>query len=309
MLQDILLPQGVSEENFKEELDMGRNKIGIIGYGYVGKAMHKIFPDALIYDPTHWNEDESQCTDLGRRMIDENNAILAKKAGINLGCKLAIVCVPTPMTESDQEFKEVDLSIINSTVDWLETELILIKSTIPPHTTDKLVERTGKKICFSPEYIGEGKYQITPWKYMSPTDPNLHEFVIVGGEDQAAEDILNIFTRRLGPEKTYLQMRSAEAEAIKYMENSWGAMKVIFAQEWYEYCKANGLRWHMVREGWALDNRVEKMHTSVFVDDRGFGGKCYPKDVNGIVADGDKIGSEFTLLKAALRKNSKIRED
>ena len=144
---------------------------------------------------------------------------------------------------------------------------------------------------------------------MSQTDPRLHDFVIVGGEDKPAEDILDIFTKRLGPEKTYMQIAAAEAEAIKYMENSWGALKVIFAQEWYEYCKAKGLRWHNVREGWALDNRVEKMHTSIFVDERGFGGKCYPKDVNCIVADVKKFNRKFSLLKAVLRKNNKIRKD
>ncbi len=304
MSQDILLqPENESEEN------MSRDKIGIVGFGYVGKAMHKIFPDALVYDISHWTED-GRVTDAGRRAIEEHKATLGKKAAINLYCQLAIVCVPTPMNDDEPgEFKAVDLSIVRETIEWLAPELILIKSTVPPGTTDQLVAETGKKICFSPEYIGEGKYQITPWKYMSPDDPRLHEFMIIGGESKTAERILNLFIRRLGPEKTYLMLESAEAEAVKYMENSWGAMKVIFAQEWYEYCQAKGLRWPMVREAWALDNRVEKMHTAVFVDERGFGGKCYPKDVNGIVVDGDKAGAEFSLLKAVLRKNSKIRKD
>jgi UDPglucose 6-dehydrogenase len=286
-----------------------KNQIAIIGFGYVGKAMHKIFPDAWVYDPLFWDEDKRQVTELGRKAIADYNATIATKDGINQQARLAIICVPTPMKETDEEFLEVDTSIVEDSVKWLQSDLIVIKSTVPPGTTDRLVKETGKKIAFSPEYIGEGKYQITPWKYMSPDDPRTHEFMICGGEDSTVEQVLDIFVRRLGPEKTYLQMKAAEAEAIKYMENSWGAMKVIFAQEWYEFCKAKGLRWHMVREGWALDNRVEKMHTAVFVDERGFGGKCYPKDVNGIVVEGDKLGSEFSLLKAVLRKNKKIRRD
>lgn len=282
-----------------------RNKVAIIGFGYVGRAMHKIFPDALVYDPTHWNEDESQCTEFGRRVIEETGATLAKRDGVNSMCRLAIICVPTPMTEDDEEFKQVDLSIIEEVVGWLQTELILIKSTVPPGTTDRLVQESGKRIAFSPEYIGEGKYHISEWKYMSPTDPRTHEFMIIGGDKDTSEDILNLFIRKLGPEKTYLMMEASEAETIKYMENAWGAMKVIFAQEFYDFCKAKGLRYPMVREGWALDNRVEKMHTAVFVDERGFGGKCYPKDVNGIVVEGDKVGAEFSLLKAVLRKNRK----
>lgn len=285
---------------------MRKDKIGIVGFGYVGKAMHKIFSDALVYDTMHWDENGSRCTDAGRKAINDHQAQLAKQAAINLYCKLVIVCVPTPMVENGEEFKAVDLSIIEETIGWLNAPLILIKSTVPPGTTDRLVGATGKKIAFSPEYIGEGKYQVTPWKYMSPDDPRLHDFMIVGGEDGTTEQILNIFVQKLGPEKTYLPMKAVEAETVKYMENAWGAMKVIFAQEFYELCQKVGARYHMVREGWALDNRVEKMHTAVFVDDRGFGGKCYPKDVNGIVVKGDEVGAEMSLLKAVLRKNADL---
>jgi UDPglucose 6-dehydrogenase len=48
------------------------------------------------------------------------------------------------------------------------------------------------------------------------------------------------------------------------------------------------------------------MHTSVFVDERGFSGKCYPKDLNGIVATADKIGTDMSLLKTVIRKNRKF---
>lgn len=263
------------------------NNVAIIGMGYVGAAMLKIFPDAYQYD---------EPKGIGNR--EEVNK-----------CGLAIVCVPTPMSETDDEFKKVDLSIVEEVVGWLETELILIKSTIPPQTTDRLVKETGKNICFSPEYVGEGKYQITPWKYMSPTDPTTHEFQIIGGEKVAREKVHNYFVGRLGPEKFYYLIDALEAEVIKYMENSWGAMKVIFAQEFYELCQALGASYPIVREGWALDNRVERMHTAVFVDNRGFSGKCYPKDLNGIVVKGDEVGSELSLIKTVLRKNANIRKE
>jgi nucleotide sugar dehydrogenase len=234
----------------------------------------------------------------------------ATKEQINEECGLAIVCVPTPMIEDEHsEFKRVDLSIIEEVVGWLETPLILIKSTIPPGTTERLCIETGKNICFSPEYVGEGKYQITPWKYMSPDDPRTHEFQIIGGDKKTREQIANYFVERLGPEKTYYLIDAVEAEIIKYMENSWGAMKVIFANEFYHLCQKFGASYIRVREGWALDNRVERMHTAVFVDNEGFAGKCYPKDLNGIVAAADDVGVDMSLIKAVLRKNSKIKDD
>lgn len=271
-----------------------KNGVAIIGYGYVGKAMHKIFPDAYIYDT--------------REHLPGDPPFVTKE-NINNICGLAIVCVPTPMVEDDNEFKKVDLSIVEDVVGWLETPLILLKSTVPPGTTERLCMETGKNICFSPEYVGEGKYQITPWKYMSPTDPTTHEFQIIGGQKEAREKVCQFFVNKLGPEKFYYLIDSLEAEIIKYMENSWGALKVIFANEFYQLCKKLGASYITVREGWALDNRVERMHTSVFVDNQGFAGKCYPKDLNGIVARADESGVDMSLIKSVLRKNKKIKDE
>lgn len=283
-----------------------KDKVAIIGYGYVGHAMHKIFPDAVIYDTKFFKtEDESSFTPEAMKA----EFTIGTKEYINQNCGLAIVCVPTPMQESEGEFKKVDLSIVEEVVKWLDTELILIKSTIPPTTTERLVKETGKKIAFSPEFVGEGKYQITPWKYMSPTDPTTHEFQIFGGEPATTDAIANYFVKKLGPEKFYYLINSTEAEIIKYMENTWGAMKVTFSQEFWELCQRYGVSYHKVREGWALDNRVERMHTAVFVDNRGFAGKCYPKDLNGIVAAADEVGVDLSLVKSVLRKNKDIRKE
>ena len=260
------------------------DKVAIIGCGYVGKAYLKVFPDAVQYDEP-----------LGIGTREQVNE-----------CELAIVSVPTPMQEGSDEFKKVDLSIIKEVVGWLETPYILLKSTVPPGTVDKLCGDTGKHICFSPEYVGEGRYQTTPWKYMSPNDPLTHEFQIIGGMPYARERIAQIFTNRLGPEKFYYLIDAIEAEVIKYMENSWGAMKVMFANEFYQLCQEVGASYTRVREGWALDNRVERMHTAVFVDNQGFGGKCYPKDLNGIVSFADEIGVDMALVKTVLRQNKKV---
>ena len=268
---------------------MSLKKVGIIGAGYVGQAMLKIFPDALLYDAA-----------------PKQGITLATKEEINRECELAIICVPTPAKQEEQEFKQADISIVEECVQWLETPLILIKSTVPPGTTDELALKYKKDICFSPEYVGEGKYQITPWKYMSPDDPRLHDFLIIGGKKDIRERVANIFLRRLGPEKFYYLIEATEAEIVKYMDNAWGALKVIFTNEFYQLCQAYGASYTRVREGLLLDNRIERMHTAVFTDDQGVTGKCYPKDLNGIVAAADKKGVDMHLLKSALRKNKEI---
>lgn len=288
-----------------------KNKVAIIGYGYVGKAMHKIFPDAYLYDV---NFKDMIALDAAEPIAqhykhDFVNGTIANKAAINQDCGLAIICVPTPMQDKpENEFQAVDLIIIEDVAAWLDTPLILIKSTVPPGTTAGLNAKYPKKnFCFSPEYVGEGKYQITPWKYMDATDPRTHEFQIIGGAHGIRDQVANYFIKRLGPEKTYYLIDAVEAEIIKYMENSWGAMKVIFANEFYQLCNKLGASYIRVREGWALDNRVERMHTAVFVDAEGFAGKCYPKDLNGIVRVGDEVGADMSLIKAVLRKNKDIQ--
>jgi len=243
-------------------------KVAIIGYGVVGKAMHKIFPEAYIYDKN-----------------------IGTKEGVN-GCDLSIICVPTPQAEDGS----VDTSIVRDVLYWIKTPLVLIKSTVPPGFSEK------HDVNFSPEYIGESKYQITPWKYMDKDDPRLHDFLIVGGRH--AERIAEIFQEKLGPEKTYYLCSATEAEIIKYMENSYFAMKVMWANEFKELCSRVGASYMKCREGWALDNRVDKMHTSVFKQ-KGFSGKCYPKDVSGIIKFAESVGVDMSVLKAVYNKNEK----
>jgi len=254
-------------------------KIAIIGYGYVGQGYHKVFPEAIIYD---------EPKNLGAREF------------VN-GCDLAIISVPTPMKEDGN----CDISIVEDVISWIETPLILIKSTIPPGTTDKLKEKTGKKICFSPEYIGEGKYFVSEWKYPNPTNPISHTFQIIGGDKKDADEIVGVLCERLGPEKFYYIIDAVEAEIVKYMENAWGATKVSFCQEFYDLCQVFGVSYNKVREGFLLDSRVERMHTAVFPDRRKWSGKCWPKDISAIIKKAEEMGYSMNLLKQVVKSNQK----
>ena len=284
------------------------SKVAIIGYGHVGKGMQKIFPDAVFFDKN--NTPQKVLLSVGINGDEQ------RKEFINSDCDLAIVCVPTPpvgnheqaVSDNQDEFLSVDTSIVEETIAWLKTPLILIKSTVPPGTTDELARKYNKKICFSPEYMGEGGYYIPP-QYVDPTNPVQHPFVIVGGEKNAANDIIDIFVSALGPAKTYFQCSAVEAECIKYMENTWIATKVTFANEWKNICDRFGATYNIVREGWALDARVEKMHTAVFKDRRGFGGKCLPKDLHGIIAAVSAEGYIPTLLEQVWKSNQRIRRN
>ncbi|MEK7180370.1 MAG: hypothetical protein AAB706_02755 [Patescibacteria group bacterium] len=258
------------------------SKIALIGRGYVGRAYAKLFPDSIFYD-RHGDIEKSR---------KEVNA-----------CDLAIVAVPTKMLEDGS----CDVSIVQEVVGWLETPLILIKSTIPPGTTKALKQATGKRICHSPEYVGEGGYYIPFWLYPHPTEPQHHSFMIIGGDPKDREEILDIFYPVLGPTKTYYQVDETTSELIKYFENCAIATKVTLCNEFYNMAQVFDVSYSQVREGFILDERQGKMFTTVYKNRRGFDGKCLPKDLNAIVKASEKAGYNAQFIEDVIKNNERIK--
>lgn len=255
--------------------------IGIVGFGAVGQAMVQVFPEAVIYD----------------KYLDEYTG---NKNLVN-ACQLAIICVPTPETEDGA----TDTSIVEEAIGWLETPLILIKSTVPPGTTDHLRGKYSKHVTFSPEYVsGESSY------YQPPEfGPLAWPYVIVGGEPEDTRAVINFFIPRLGPTKVYRQTNAHTAELTKYMSNAWLALQVTFANEFYEIANGFGIDYVELRELWGLDPRVSRISTSVFPGARGFGGKCLPKDMKGLIKASQRQGYDPELLDETLRSNVRFRAE
>lgn len=254
-------------------------RVALIGYGYVGKGMHKLFPDAYVID-THQN--------LGREFPNAE------------GASLAVVCVPTPMSSDGS----CDTSIVESVVRSVEADLILIKSTVTPGTCDRLARETGKRIVFSPEYMGESTYY-TPPQYPNPSDARSHGFCVLGGDPADCSEIVDRLWPVVGPTTRFRFVTRLEAELTKYFENTWFAVKVTYANEMRRICDAAGANYHQVREGWLDDPRVEPMHSAAFKRKRGFDGKCLPKDTAALVAFCRDIGAPSELLEAILTTNDR----
>ena len=254
-------------------------KIAIVGSkGYVGKAMVEFFRH-------HYEVVE----------IDRNDA-----TELADDCDLAVICVPTPMNEDGS----CDWSIVENRVKDINAPVIWIRSTVPPGTTDYLSKKYDKRIVFSPEYIGEGKYW-QPYKF------NLieveSEFWVLGGHREDCTYILDLIVPIAGPTKKYRCMKSIEAEVVKYMENIYFAVKVTFANEMRNACKALGVDYWTVRDGWALDPRVDPMHTAAFPEAPGFGGKCLPKDLNGFIQTCEQVGYSPKFLWEVWNSNKRFR--
>jgi len=272
--------------------------VAVIGFGYVGRAVSNFLANKYVvnvFDP-FVSDDVPEFKNPNIKRITDKNVI-------NNLCEFAVVSVPTPQGADGS----VDLSLIEEVLSWLATPLIMIKSTVPPGTVKKLKEKTGKRIVFSPEYIGEGNYFIPFWKgYPDPNDMRKHEFMIIGGDRKDTSPALEYFKLIYGADVRFVQTDSTTAELCKYMENSFLATKVTFCNEFFEIANSLGVDYDELREMWLLDGRIGRSHTAVFKNKRGFSGKCLPKDVNGIVKRSEENGYAPELLKSVLKVNEEF---
>lgn len=255
-------------------------KIGIVGYGYVGKGMKKFLKDHYeirVSDPAYQSHSKEEINQ----------------------CDLAIISVPTPMKKD----KSCDTSLVEEAVSWLETPVIWIRSTIAPGTTEALKKKYKKRIVFSPEYLGVGSYW-TPHKFHE--NEKEMPYMILGGDKKDTRYIINIIAPIMGPVKQYRQTDATTAELVKYMENTFFGLKVTFVNEIFEISKALNVDFYETRDLWILDPRINPMHTMVFENNRGFSGKCLPKDINGLIQASIKAGYRPEFISQVLKSNDKF---
>jgi len=280
-------------------------KLGIIGYGVVGKGIHRLLKDEVkaIYDPFINDEGKELSKTLGK----QEYVFDSKEVFTDLD--LVVISVPTNETASGM----ADTSLIWGTLGWLFSKpveykgIVLIKSTTPPSELKK-ISKKYMHVVFSPEYMGESKYFTPPWKYPDPVNMESHTWQVVGGEREDTSYCVDVLKRRMGVDVVFIQTDLMTAGLTKYMENSFFAMKVTFCNEWYEIAKTYGVDYNTLRECWLADPRINRNHTLVFPESRGYGGKCYPKDTRAIIYDVKELGYKPKLMEAMDKVNVRFRK-
>ncbi|MGA2876318.1 MAG: hypothetical protein ABSE82_12360, partial [Nitrososphaerales archaeon] len=215
-------------------------------------------------------------------------------------CDIEFICVGTPEASDGS----CDMSQVEAALDQSTSPLIILKSTVPPGTTRRFVERTHRKIVHSPELFGELKSSSAYW-----TNESDMPFTILGGEPEVVAEAKGKLEQLRGDSHVFFSCSSTESELIKYMENCYLAMKVSFCNEFYSLAKVLELDWESVREGWLLDPRVGESHTVVYADDPGFGGRCLPKDTRSITAFARDLGHNLPIMQACIETNDRIRKN
>jgi len=244
--------------------------IAIIGYGWVGKAVHKLFPEAYIYTETQ-----------------------GTKAKVNKA-DIAFICVPTPLSEEGN----LDTSIVADIVHWLKCPLIIIRSTVNPGDCNKWEAGWDKQIVYQPEYLGE-----------TPNHPLLDEaktpFMVLGGSSWNRKKAIDLYTTVYNANIKIRQVTLEEAEVIKLTENRAIAFKMMQMQELYDACELAQIDYYTIRDAvYGDDPRFNLWFTMIYPEKRGFhNSKCLKKDVPAWSAWAERNNLNPRLTNALIEKS------
>jgi UDPglucose 6-dehydrogenase len=257
-------------------------KIGVVGNGFIGSALARFFASSEQNEVVIYDKYEAPYNSLSSK--------LAMNA-----CDLVFVCVPTP---SGSDGLSCETSGVEEVVEWV-TSPICVKSTVIPGTTERLGARTGRPIGFSPEYMGESPNHCWP-------TPDSCGFLIVGGPPCVRELVVSAYQNCPGSQITAIyQTDSRTAELAKYMTNCFLALKVVFANQFYEIAQAFQVDYDELRRLVLADPRIGESHTRV-TEERGFAGRCIPKDLAAMIAAMEPFGGA-ELLRFIMDYNANLR--
>ena len=264
--------------------------VGVIGNGFVGSAIVSGFglhANLKIFD------------------VNPSKSTNSFSETIN-GSEFVFVCVPTPMSKSSGG--KIDLKILHSVFKRIELEndrkdnIFIIKSTTIPGTIEKLKTMHPElNIVHSPEFLTERSANLD---FINAAR------IILGGDDGLLDRVESLFRTRF-PHKKIIKTDPSTAQFIKYMANCFFATKVGFMNEMKQAAERLDINWHSAMNGFVSDGRIGNSHLDVPGHDGslGFGGKCFPKDLNAFIGLFEAVGVDPTIMKAVWKKNLEVRKE
>lgn len=261
---------------------MERYKVGIIGNGFVGES--QAFAFSPIADVRIYDIDPLKST----TTLEDVHT-----------CDFIFVCVPTPMKSSGEQ----DLSYVDSVFEHANSgPVYIIKSTVLPGTTKQLQTKyKDLNIIFNPEFLTERTAKL---------DMLTQARIVLGGEREMTSKVELLYSSRF-MNRHFIHTDSTTAELIKYMNNSFFATKVSIMNEFYRLSNALGANWDDALYGFASDGRIGDSHLHVPGPDGklGYGGTCFPKDVNAIVTLAEELGTPLNTIAAGWKTNLEVRPE
>lgn len=220
--------------------------VGIIGCGFVGSALK-------VWLEEHNHEVKVVVSDPYKGYNDDIS-----------GADVYFLQIHVPTEEDGTQ----DLTVMRDLISKLPDRPVFVRTTILPGTSEMLSKETGHRVYFMPEFLTERTY--------------IEDFRSQPMVFTAEEELLS----KIFMGKKHVMMTSLEAEITKYAHNVFGAYKVTYWNAVYDYCRKMGADYSKVHDGCLLSGYINNMHTQVPGPDGkfGYGGKCFPKDVNALAA-------------------------
>lgn len=259
-------------------------KIGIIGYGFVGKATDSGFNsnvEKYIVDPK---------LETSIEQLSEFNP------------DIAFVCVPTPMGKDGNQDSTILEEVIKQLVRLCPQTIKVVKSTVLPSILDDLY-KLDNQIIYNPEFLREKHADL---------DFINSDMIILGGDRNVAGKVSEVYLNNSScktQDHVFTDLKTASL--IKYSINTFLASKVIFFNEIFSIYEKLDVadKWEDVKNIISRDARIGESHMDVPGHDgrKGFGGACFPKDSLALVKFADGLGTNLTSLKTTIKTNNRIR--
>jgi len=255
-------------------------RVGVIGLGVVGGAVYH------------------GLSGLGHDVIGHDPRVGGHSLREALSVDVAFVCVPTPSKKDGG----CDVSVVEDVVHRASylgfSGVLVIKSTVEPGTTARLSSAYPVRLAFVPEFLRERSAR---------EDFVLHHDVCVVGVDPGRDAEYDLIVKAHGRlPKSFARMTPTEAELSKYFSNLLNALRVVFANEFYEVCRRLGADYDVVREAMSRRPTVGDAYLSCGPGMRGFGGPCLPKDAEAFAALVRDLGLDLGIFDAIVRENRKF---
>jgi|TARA_B110000879_G_scaffold48373_1_gene68171 UDPglucose 6-dehydrogenase len=290
-------------------------KIAVVGTGYVGLVSGTCFAET---------GNQVVCVDIDEKKVDQmKNGIVpiyepnldvifeknikAERISFTTDLKAAVdfaeiifLALPTPPGEDGS----ADLSYVLNVADQLgemmtEFKVIVDKSTVPVGTAEKVEAKIREKatvdfaVVSNPEFLREG---FAVDDFLNP------DRVVIGTEHEKAIKIMTeLYDPFVQSNRPIIIMDEKSAELTKYAANSFLATKITFMNEIANFCELVGADVDKVRQGVGSDSRIGHKFLYPGI---GFGGSCFPKDVQALVRSGNQAGYSFEIINSVLEVNA-----
>jgi UDPglucose 6-dehydrogenase len=261
--------------------------IGIVGHGFVGKAVDYGF----------------SMPNVEKYLVDPNYGTTVKSMFEHFTPNVVFIAVPTPMGDDGTINSRIIESVFEDLANANKNVLAVIKSTITPEVIQKL-KKIYNRIIYNPEFLTERN---------ANRDFVEAPMLIIGGDDEddmlALKDMYDRYSLCEKCPTHYVDLEAASM--IKYTLNCFMAAKVLFFNQIHSIYEKSGTKtdWNQFIHVIKTDPRMGESHMAVPGPDGryGYGGACFPKDTAALVKYARNINEPFTALEEVVKANQKIR--